>query len=92
MATRSVNKINEKSQGKRMRPNPKSTTPRYVSFVSQTTLMLICSFRNLYAIDYMKDHPHTTTPEYNAIWENLDQETKEVSIYLTHLCIISNYL
>jgi hypothetical protein len=37
--------------------------------------------RNLYAIDYIKDHPDTTTAEFKAVFDNLDDATKKVFFF-----------
>jgi hypothetical protein len=35
--------------------------------------------RNLFAIDYLKKHPRTTTTEFTDIFKSLDQGTLDVS-------------
>jgi len=33
---------------------------------------------NLFAIEYLKEHPATTKPEFKKIWDNIASETKKV--------------
>jgi len=35
-------------------------------------------FSNLFAIDYLKEHPATTKPEFKKIWDDIASETKKV--------------
>ena len=43
--------------------------------------------RNLFAVDYMKQHPKTTTGEFGVIYNNLDQATKEVIIFASYFSL-----
>jgi hypothetical protein len=38
--------------------------------------------RNLFAIDYMKNHPDTTTAEFKIAFDGLDNATKKVFHFL----------
>lgn len=60
----------------------KTRTARYVACI--VLQYALCSLshivsRNLYAHTYMKDHPSTTTEEFNAVYKALDAKTLEVS-------------
>ena len=45
------------------------------------------SFRNLFAIDYLKDHPDTTQAEFKVIYDGLAADIKKVH-YLFQLQLL----
>ena len=59
----------------------KMKTARSASAPWTTPLHLFMpSYRNLFAIDYMQEHPKTTTGEFALVYDALNQTTKEVRI------------
>lgn len=34
--------------------------------------------RNIFAIDYMKDHPGTTVADFKKVFDSIDKDTKKV--------------
>jgi hypothetical protein len=45
--------------------------------------------RNLFAIDYLKEHPSTSCVEFAAIFEGLDKETRKVSLFYSKRASLS---
>ena len=46
--------------------------------------------RNLFAIDYLKEHPDTTTAEFKKVFDNLDDVTSKGSTLFIALFRIDN--
>ena len=71
-----------------MRPSKTSTTPRYVIYVSvllysQFLMSLFWETRNLCALEWAISNPKGTAEEFNAYYDGLSQEAKEVgSLYI----------
>ena len=46
--------------------------------------------RNLFAIDYLKEHPDTTTAEFKKVFDNLDNVTSKGSTLFIALFRLDN--
>jgi len=53
-----------------------STTNKKSSKLMVASLTVL-SARNLFAIEYLKEHPATTKHEFKNIWDNIASETKK---------------
>ena len=68
-------------------------SPRLVHLISHVIILTICD-SNLFAIDYIKEHPGTKVDEFKEVWrnvENNDKVTLKVGIldwrqYSTDIC------
>ena len=45
--------------------------------------------RNLFAIDYLKDHPDTTSSEFKKVFDSIDEVTRKVSIEFIILVVMN---
>ena len=60
-----------------MRPT-KTRTARSRSTIRFLVYLHMPLYRNLFAIDYMREHPKTTTGEFALVYDTLDKAAKEV--------------
>ena len=49
-----------------------------VCFISVCITFSHMSIRNLFAIDYLKEHPDTTAADFKVVFDALDDTTKKV--------------
>jgi hypothetical protein len=47
---------------------------------------------NLFVINYLKEHPATTKPEFKKIWDNIASETKKVCKHNYHTPVMCSFL
>ena len=56
----------------------KTRTARSRSTIRFLVYLHMLLYRNLFAIDYMREHPKTTTGEFALVYDTLDKAAKEV--------------
>ena len=78
--------------GKLMVPSD-ALTPRFV-FTLTALLFTHLSSSNLFAIDYVKEHPGTTVNQFKEMWKRVEKENNKilkVSISMVHLMRLNSY-
>ena len=58
-------------------------TPRQVHEITKSNPSLMLVYRDLFAIEYMQEHPKTTTTEFAAVFNNLNAASSAPSTRVT---------
>jgi len=74
--------------GKPMEPS-KALKARYIFFTFIYISFSYNDIRNLFAIDYLKDHPDTTSANFKPVFDHIDEDTHKVFTLLI-LRVVTN--
>jgi len=83
--------MTSKKSGKLMVASSTALSARY-DFLERLKLLpdaLVSS--NLFAIEYLREHPMTTKPQFKKIWDNIASETKKVCKQHYHILVMCSF-